>query len=190
MGVTMQRVDYFKIINKYIDPNSLTYSLYVPHASLVTGKAIKVAMKMGLEQDQLEFIEEASMLHDIGIIKTNVPALGCIGKLPYICHGVEGRKILESERLPKHALVAERHNGVGILENEIIEQNLPLPHRDLFPETLEEKIIAWADLFYSKVVDRLFHEKTLEEIRPRVIRFSKRHEKTFNEWVKFFKPYF
>lgn len=185
----MKKINYFKIINKYINPNSLTYSLYVPHVSLVTGKAIKIALKMELKQHQLQFIEEAGMLHDIGIIGTNSANHGCTGLLPYICHGVEGRKILEAEELPKHALVAERHNGVGIMKDEIVEQNLPLPHRDLFPQTLEEKIIAWADLFYSKTTDSLFVEKTLDEIRPRVIRFGKRNEKTFNEWQNFFSKY-
>jgi uncharacterized protein len=33
----------------------------------------------------LDYIAKAAMLHDIGILHTNSPELGCRGKHPYMC---------------------------------------------------------------------------------------------------------
>ena len=53
------------------------------------------------------------------------------GRASYICHGVEGRRMLEAEGLPRHALVCERHTGAGLTVDDIISQRLPLPLRDM-----------------------------------------------------------
>lgn len=178
----MTTVDYFAIIHKYIEPTSLTYRYYLPHVSLVTAKALKIGHRLGLPAEQLRFIEEAAMLHDIGIVKVDEKILGCAGSLPYVCHLTEGRAILEAEGLPKHALVAERHVGVGLTQAEIRAQQLPLPARDLLPETVEEKIISWADLFYGKSTGRLWLEKPVDEVRKKIARYGERHLQVFDEW--------
>src|SRR5437762_10894206 len=126
----MRKVDYFRIIHKYINPRSFTYRIYIVHVSLVTSKALKIAKHLKLDGDRRRFIEEAAMLHDIGIIHVKAKEIGCRGKLPYICHISEGRKILEAEGLPLHAKIAENHIGVGGLTlEEIINEKLPLPQR-------------------------------------------------------------
>ena len=155
-------IDYFRLIQKYIDPTSNLYRVYIIHVSMVTAKALSVARKLQLSTEQQQFIEEAAMLHDIGVIRVQFELIGCHGTLPYICHGPEGRQILEAEGLPRHALVAERHTGVGIAKEEISKNNLPIPQRDMLAETLEEEIISWADLFYSKNPDKLWQERSLE----------------------------
>ena len=45
---------------------------------------------------------------------------------------------------------AKRHTGAGLTKKEIIEQELPLPQQDFLPETTEEKLICYADKFFSK----------------------------------------
>jgi uncharacterized protein len=179
-------VNYFKIINKYIPDDSLTYQLYLPHVMLVTAKALRIARRFGLSPEQLRFIEEAAMLHDIGIIKTEQFSVVPNVALPYLCHAPIGREILEAEGLPRHALVAERHVGVGLTKDEIIAQQLPLPPRDMVPETLEEKIISWADLFYGKHPDKLWQEHSLEKVANKVKRYGPRQERVFNEWLALF----
>src|SRR5687768_12925958 len=110
----------------------VTYSIYILHVTLVTTKALKIARKLNLSEEQQHFIEEASMLHDIGIVHVKAAKLGCHGEMPYICHIIEGRKILEAEGLPQHAKIAENHIGVGgLTKGEIIAEKLPLPHRDM-----------------------------------------------------------
>jgi len=179
-------VDYFAVIHKYIPPNSLTYRFYAPHVSMVTAKSLHAARKLGLSPERQRFIEEAAMLHDIGIVRVNASEIGCYGELPYIRHGVEGRSILEAEGLPHHALVAERHTGVGITKAEIVTNNFPIPARDMLAESLEEKIISWADLFYGK--KNVWVEKPPNKIRTNLSKFKFGEEKIaiFDEWMELF----
>lgn len=105
-------MDPIKIIQKFYKIDSKAYNLLVPHSEAVARKALETARKVPHLNPDLKFIEEAAMLHDIGIFLTNDPGLGCFGDKPYICHGYLGRELLEKEGFPKHALVCERHVGI------------------------------------------------------------------------------
>ncbi len=180
-------IDYFKIIHKYIKPNTKLYRIYIIHVTLVTNKALKIARCLSMPAESRNFIEEASMLHDIGIIKVHAPDLYAFGKLPYITHGIEGAKILLREGLKKHARVAEAHTGVGIFEQDIKRFNLPIPLKNYVPKTMEEKIISYADLFFSKDIDKLWIEKQPRQIEKRLLdKFGKKHANIFKKWHKMF----
>ena len=184
----MQKIDYLRIIHKYIPPNSLTYNIYIVHVTLVTAKALTIARRLKLSEEQQSFIEEACMLHDIGIVHVKAKELGCNGEMPYIYHIVEGRKMLEAEGLPLHARIAENHIGVGgLTREEIIKDKIVLPHRDMLCETIEEKIISYSDLFFSKNPKRYFIEKPLKQVQEKVVSYGKRQEKLFKEWSKLFE---
>ncbi len=181
-------MNYLKIIHKYIPPESETYEYFIIHAVLVTKKAIEIAEKLKLTAEQKEFIKEASMLHDIGIGKTKDFAVTPEDELPYLAHITAGSEILRNEGLDRHALVAERHTGVGLIEEEIESENLPLPARDFLPETTEEKIISYADLFFSKSSrEILFHEKSIAEVEETLRKFGEDKVVKFREWVKMFE---
>lgn len=158
-----------EIIYKYYTPGSLLHQTLVVHSAKVREKAMECARRRCLDVD-LDFVSEAAMLHDIGIFRCNAPDIHCEGSLPYICHGIEGRRILEDEGLPRHALVCERHTGAGLTVDDIIRQKLPLPLRDMTPVSMEEKLICYADKFYSKSGD-IREEKSLD----RVLRSMERH---------------
>lgn len=155
-------VDTEKILAKYSGDNEQLLHLLIAHNSAVAQKSLAIAYDKNLNVDR-DFVYEAAMLHDIGVVKCDAPSIFCFGIEPYIRHGVEGRLILEKEGLPRHALVCERHTGAGITKLQIIEQNLPLPHRDMLPVTLEEKLICYADKFFSKS-RRPDEEKPVERI--------------------------
>ena len=126
------------------------------------------------------------MLHDIGIVKVDSPQIGCYGKLPYLCHLTEGRAILIKEGLPKHARVAANHVGVGGLsKKEIIEGNLPLLAEDILCKTLEEKIISYADLFFSKNPKKLWQKKSADDIRSKLAKRQQQLQR-FEKWYKKF----
>lgn len=180
-------MDYFELIHKYINPASLAYRFYIPHVAMVTHKALQIARRLNLAEAQRRFIEEAAMLHDIGIIKVQAAEIGCTGELPYIRHLTAGREILEREGLLRHALVAERHAGVGISQQEIIEGGLPLPPRDMVPESLEEKIISWADLFYNKISGEVWVEQPMAVVRQRLAEFGRDKLDTFDAWHALFE---
>jgi len=186
VGSSMEQHGYFRIIHKYIPPDSPTYAIYLVHCSMVTNKALTIAKKLRLPEKSQSFIEEAAMLHDIGIIRTNTPDIYCYGDLPYLCHLSEGRKILEAEGLPRHALVAETHVGVGLTKEQIQVQNLPLPQRDMKPTTIEEEIISFADLFYSKNPEKLWREKSLKKVRENIAKLGAEQSAILEGWIKRF----
>ena len=128
------------------------------------------------------------MLHDIGMILTDTPSLGCFGQGSYLTHGVKGRELLENEGLPRHALVCERHIGVGLTAEEISSQGLGLPLRDMLPETLEEQIICYADLFFSKSPEKRGKTKSPETVRKGLKKFGAGKIIVFDNWRQHFEP--
>lgn len=173
------------LLGEYFTP--LALRIICEHSRCVAQKAVAIAKGSPLSASlDIVFIEEAALLHDIGVSQTDAPFLDCHGSSPYICHGVLGREILEKAGLPRHALVSERHIGVGLTVEDIISQQLPLPHRDMLPLSTEEKIIACADLFYSKKKGSLAREKTIAQIREDLAKFGESKVAVFNQWLKEF----
>lgn len=162
--------DILEIFSKYYHDNPKLLATVLTHSEAVARKALQCAESKKLDIDK-EFVERAALLHDIGVVKCNAPSIFCFGKLPYICHGVEGRKILEKEGLYREALVCERHTGSGLSAEYIKKENLPLPLRDMLPISLEEKLICYADKFFSKSKN-LTEEKPLDSIIRQMASFG------------------
>lgn len=171
-------IDYNRIIDKYYQNQSRLREILITHSRLVADKALKCAAVRNLDIDR-EFVEEAAMLHDIGIFLCDAPGILCFGDKPYICHGVEGSKLLQEEGLPRHALVCERHTGAGLTIEDIKRQQLPLPLRDMTPVSLEEKLVCYADKFYSKS-GNLEAEKSIEKV---IASMARHGEETLNRFL-------
>jgi len=179
-------IDPLEIIKKYYNPKSKSYKILVTHSDAVAKKALQIAERVKHLQPDFKLVEEAAMLHDIGIFMTNQPDIGCNGESPYIAHGTLGRIILEKEGLPKHALVCERHTGVGLSKEDIISESLPIPVRDMLPISLEEKIICFADLFYGKKPGKLREEKSIDKIEKKVSKYGLQHGRRLAELRELF----
>lgn len=152
------------ILKSFYTPGSRSYDLLLRHSEQVTQKALAIAGQLPDIKPDMDFISQAAMLHDIGIRWTRSPSLGCRGYYPYVCHGVLGRNLLARLGLYRHALVCERHVGVGLYAEEIERLNLPLPARDMVPLTIEEKIICYADKFFSKSNNADKKEKKIYQV--------------------------
>ncbi len=176
-----------KIIEKYYKKNSDAFRILTEHSRAVSKKAVAIAGAVRELSPDVEFIKEASMLHDIGIFLTNAPDIDCYGEYDYLMHGVLGRELLEKEGLMKHALVCERHIGVGISLKQIIEEDLPLPKREMVSETIEEEIIALADNFFGKSEKNLTRERSVEEVRERIKKHGEEKLNTLNQWFVKYK---
>jgi uncharacterized protein len=170
------------LLEKYF-PAQDTLAIIHEHSRLVANKALTVVDRLDRDDIDRQFVEEAALLHDIGACRTNLPQIGCSGTEPYIRHGIIGRDILEAEGLPRHALVCERHIGVGLTPHDIRKQNLPLPEREMAPVSLEERIICFADLFYSKNPRKIDREKTIDEVRNGLRKFGDEKVRQFDGWV-------
>jgi uncharacterized protein len=182
----VKKIDPVVIIERYYERGSTSYLVLVEHGRAVSEKSLEIAKRLGRMNPDMEFIEEAAMLHDIGIFLTDEPGIGCFGDKKYICHGYLGREILEREGLPRHALVCERHVGVGLSCVDIENQDLPIPRRDMLPLTIEEKIICFADKFFSKRPGSLHREKPLEEVRKSIARYGPDKLQRFDEMYELF----
>lgn len=173
-----------KIIEKYYAQQPGLMALLLRHSRQVAEKAMEVLdAHPGIGADRA-FVREAAMLHDIGILHTNAPGIGCMGGEPYICHGRLGAEMLRNEGFPAHARVAERHTGTGLTADTIRRQGLPLPHEDFVPETIEEQIVCYADKFFSKSHPE--KAKTPEQVRQMLSRFPDADLKRWDSWVALF----
>ena len=118
------------------------------------------------------------------VFRTNAPSIYCHGNAQYIQHGIIGAELLRAEGLEAHARVCECHIGVGLSIQDIIEQNLPLPHRDMLPETLEEKLVCYADNFFSKSQPDV--QRTFTQVRNSIARFGNENVERFDKLAQLF----
>ncbi len=107
----------------------------IEHCKTVSKFAVEIAKafhKEGFNVD-LQLIEVGSLLHDIGRSKTHS-----------VNHGVVGGEIAGSLNLPTSVVhIIERHVGGGIPKEEA--KGLGWPGKDYLPQSLEEKIVCYAD---------------------------------------------
>jgi len=176
----------FLLLASLIEPSRPLFRILVNHSLLVAAKAFQGAFRVKHLNPDLKFIMEASMLHDIGIIKTFAPDIDCFGRASYIEHGVIGAEILRKEGLDKIARVSETHIGVGLTKDDIIKSNLSLPLKDYLPSSLEETLIAWADKFYSKSSVNRDQQKSLDEILSGISQYNPNKSVSFLKWHKMF----
>ena len=176
-----------EIIDKYYPKDSVARKILIRHSKAVAKRAVKIARKMELSEDRVAFIYEACMLHDIGIYLTDAPEIGCHGTYPHICHGYLGHDLLVREGYPEHAKVCERHTGTGISKREIKERNLPIPYRSMKPKSIEEKIICYADKYFSKDPHKLGEAKSFKRIREKLSKHGEKKVEKFNRWHKRFR---
>ncbi len=107
----------------------------IEHCKTVAKIALKIARRLkkkGFSVD-LELVEIGALLHDIGRSKTHT-----------VHHAIVGAKIAKQRGLPEPIVkIIERHVGGGITAQEA--EKLGWPVKDYIPETLEEKIVCYAD---------------------------------------------
>lgn len=175
-------INFLAIIEQYYGHDTDAARLLVKHSKQVADLAIEIAGRKPQLEIDTDFVYEAAMLHDIGIFRTNAPEIFCHGSEPYIKHGILGRELLDGMGLPRHALVCERHTGAGISVIDIREQQLPLPLRDMLPISIEEKLVCYADKFFSKshpdreTTYEQAHKKLHKYGNATVARFEALHE--------------
>ena len=164
-------MDYISIINKYYPNDDQLRQLLLKHSRQVADRCMQIVRKHKELSVDVQFLEEAAMLHDIGIFKCDAPSIYCMGTEPYIKHGPIGGELLRVEGFPRHARVAERHTGTGLPGYE--------------PETLEEQIICYADKFYSKSSpDRV---RTVAEAAQSLEKFGAAGVRKFLDWATRFE---
>ena len=178
-------MDYQSIIDEYYPSENELRRILMVHSRQVADRCLLIASKHPELRLDKEFLEEAAMLHDIGIYRTNAPGIQCFGTEPYIRHGLIGGQILREKGWERHARVCERHTGTGLTAWDIEQQQLPLPHEDFMPEVLEEQVVCYADKLYSKT--RPGSERTVVEAMRALEKFGWDGIRRFQKWVDMFE---
>lgn len=139
----------------------------IKHCEAVAELALEIAKKCvekGLNVN-LELVEIGALLHDIGRAKTHS-----------VHHAVAGAQIAKALGLPEPVIaIIKRHVGGGITAEEAKKLGWP---KDVYtPQTIEEKIVAYAD----KLIEgskRVPIEETIEkfskELPPQAVARVKR----------------
>lgn len=144
----------------------------IKHCLAVSNLAYELAGKAvekGYPVD-LRLVKLGGLLHDIGRSITHK-----------VDHGVKGGEIARKLNLPlKLVRIIERHVGAGIPEEE--SQTIGLPRGRYMPETLEEKIVCYADKLI-KGQNRVSFQQAVKEMKdnlgfdhPAVRRLIELHE--------------
>lgn len=166
-------MDYYFILDKYYPTgkDEDLRRLLIRHSRQVADRCLAICDRHPELRLDREFLEEAAMLHDIGIRWCSAPGIHCHGVEPYLRHGPIGGELLRQEGYERHARVAERHTGTG------------LP--GLEPETMEEQVVCYADKFYSKShPDRVL---TVAETAQSLEKFGHEGVEKFLGWAKHFE---
>lgn len=149
----------------------------IQHCKAVSNLAVKYARELksrGIKID-IELVRIGGLLHDIGRSKTHG-----------IDHAVVGADIVRAFDLPESVVrIVERHIGSGIPAEETV--NLGLPNRDFLPETLEEKVVSYADkliegnheIDFDEALERFSRE--FGESHTVVNRFKQMHADIFQK---------
>lgn len=170
-------IEQIKELHKKYAPSPKVFDFNFLHCQIVCEIALELVSKNNIQCDT-DLVKSGALIHDIGVYKVTDKE-GVEDRKNYIRHGIEGYKILKDEGLPEQLCrIAERHTGVGIRKDEIIDRNLPLPPKDYIAETIEEKLVMYADKFHSKNPDNF---NSFESYKKFVSRHGEEHVKKFEE---------
>jgi len=150
----------------------IKHCIAVAELALEIAAASKNKNKNGNENKSIneELVFTGALLHDIGRARSHG-----------VEHGFLGGEIAKSLGLNDELVkIIQRHVGAGITAEEA--KQLGLPRISLMPETMEEKIVAYADSLIegtrrTSIEHALSNlKKKLGESHPAVARLKKLHE--------------
>ena len=173
------------IIEYFYPQDTVLRKLLIRHSEQVRDKALQIAKYNKHMKLDREILVNGAMLHDIGILETDAPGIKCFGSHRYIEHGYLGAEMMRREGLHRHALVCERHTGTGLRLADIVARDLPVPHRELCPVTLEEQLICYADKFFSKT--RLETEDSIERVMQKMSKWGEESVEQLRIWREMFE---
>ncbi|HSX06056.1 MAG TPA: HD domain-containing protein [Candidatus Saccharimonadales bacterium] len=128
-------------------PSEAAFTLIYTHCQIIDAIATYLLASQSIDLDR-QLVHVGCLLHDIGVY----PLIDEEGHIRRgITHGVEGESILKKEGFPEAIWrFAAHHTGVGLTEQDVTDQKLPIPMADYTAQTDEERLVMYADKFHSK----------------------------------------
>lgn len=165
-------------LHKKYAPSDAAYKLVFTHCQIVSEIAQQLIDENNLSLD-VEAVKAGCLLHDIGVYRLYLPS-GEIDHKNYIQHGTLGFGLLKEEGFSDEVCrIASCHTGVGLSKDEIIAEKIPIPPKDYFAETIEERLVMYADKFHTKSTPPKF--MTPETYRKVIAKFGEAKVAKFNQ---------
>lgn len=165
MNSTLPSVSEIYALHKKYAPSQEALELVLTHCEIVRDIArLLMENTPGINK---ELVEAGCLLHDIGVYRLYLEN-GEIDHANYIKHGVLGYDLLKSEGLSERICrIASCHTGVGLSREDVVRDHLPIPARDYFAGTKEERLVMYADKFHSKTTPPTFLTPAAYEAKVR-----------------------
>ncbi len=142
-------------LHKKHAPSAEALDLVLTHCQIVWDIAEQLIARSNLTINS-DLVRVGCLLHDIGVYRLYLPN-GQIDHAHYIKHGTEGHVLLKEEGFDEQICrFASCHTGVGLSEEEIIREGIPIPPADYLAQTTEEKLVMYADKFHTKTTPPKF----------------------------------
>lgn len=123
------------------------FNLIYTHCQVVEALALQLLDARPVASIDRELVRVGCLLHDIGAYQVLENGRFVQG----VRHGVIGERILKNEGFSETIWrFASHHTGVGLVEQDVIDQKLPIPVADYTARTDEERLIMYVDKFHSK----------------------------------------
>lgn len=165
MNNTLPSVSEIYALHKKYAPSQEALELVLAHCEIV--RDIARQLMQNIPHINKELVEVGCLLHDIGVYRLYLEN-GEIDHANYIKHGVLGYDLLKSEGLSEQICrIASCHTGVGLSREDVARDHLPIPARDYFASTKEERLVMYADKFHSKTTPPTFLTPAAYEAKVR-----------------------
>ncbi|WP_406104725.1 HD domain-containing protein [Micromonospora globbae] len=182
-ATTIPTDEQIRALHERFAPTEEAFDLVYTHCRIVCAVAEHLLDRRHAPVD-VDLVRAGCLLHDIGVYRL----YGTAGKLDhdnYVRHGVLGHALLRDLGLPEVvARFCSHHTGVGITRADVRRQRLPLPVGDYTADTVEERLVMYADKFHSKTTPPTF--VTAASYAAAVRRFGEDKVARFAELVETF----
>ena len=132
-----------EFLHRKIAGSAERFELVFTHCRIVWAIADQLISTYKLPVDA-ELVRVGAMLHDVGVYLLEPHE-------PYIRHGAVGAWLLKKRGYPELLCrFASCHTGVGLTKRDIEAEHLPLPLADFTANTIEERLVMYADKYHSK----------------------------------------
>ncbi|MFF9474133.1 HD domain-containing protein [Streptomyces roseolus] len=168
--------DEIRALHRKHAPSDAAFELVFTHCEIVASLAEQFLSRHGRGVDA-DLVRAGCLLHDIGVYRLYDSA-GRLDGASYVTHGVLGHRLLAAEGLPETLCrFCSCHTGVGLTQEDVLTQGLPIPPADYVPVTPEERMVMYADKFHSKSTPPRFVSP--DTFEARIARFGPEKVTTF-----------
>ena len=143
--------DIIKLHKKYASSKEVFDVVYAN--CLITWRIAQQLLSAKQHNLDKELIKAGCLLHDIGSYQS-IAESGSLS-VSAIDRGVAGEEILQGEGYSDALCsIVASHVGFGLTKEHIEETFVPLPHRNLAPQTAEGRLVSYATKLHTRSATR------------------------------------